>query len=87
MHDFFDIECSSATCFENAAVLVSVAAAAAGSAPLAAAAAITAAYLGLYPALLLVSHSWLSIPILFAISTFALSLPYCVEHPIALKRL
>lgn len=60
------MQCCSATCFENAAALVSLAAAAAGSAPLAAAAAVTAAYLGLYPLLLLVSQRWLSISILSA---------------------
>ena len=44
----------SGACFENATVLASVAAAASGNAPFAAAAAVTAAYLGLYPVLLLV---------------------------------
>ena len=44
----------SAICLENAAVVASIAAAVSGSAPLAAAAAVTAAYVGLYPLLLMV---------------------------------
>ena len=44
----------SAGCLETAASITSIVAAAAGRAPLAAAAAVTAAYLGLYPLLLLV---------------------------------